>query len=233
MFKLLRAVSPAGTINDMIGFGILPAILPKLIHTDCLRIMQWLDSTALADPTIRPDPLRRLAALFAPSGNKRTRDEDEDDEDNLAAAEHFARDLRLSNEETDRFAEMVAHAPLIDPKLRPEIVRRDLYRMGAPAFRDAVLLAWSARAAVPPRCTRAENDEWKGLIAAAANWQPVKLPIQGRDILKAGLAPAGPQIGALLKQAEEYWIDQDFKPGRDELMDYVARQSQAGNEETQ
>ncbi|WP_232308411.1 MULTISPECIES: CCA tRNA nucleotidyltransferase [unclassified Thalassospira] len=228
MFKLLRSRSPAGTINDMIGFGILPAILPKLIHTDCLRIMQWLDSTALADPAIQPDPLRRLAALFAPGGDRRNSD---DDEDNLAAAERFARDLRLSNEETDRFAEMVAHAPLIDPKLRPEIVRRDLYRMGAAAFRDAVLLAWSARAAVPPRCTRAENDEWKALIEAAANWQPVKLPIQGRDILKAGLAPAGPRVGVLLRQAEEYWIDRDFQPGRDELMDYVARQITAGDEE--
>ncbi|NIY76530.1 CCA tRNA nucleotidyltransferase [Thalassospira sp. HF15] len=224
MFKLLRSNSPASTVNDMIGFGILPAILPKLIHTDCLRIMQWLDSTALADPAIHPDPLRRLAALLETDGD--------DQEDNLAAVERFARDLRLSNEETDRFVEMVAHAPLIDPNLPLETVRRDLYRMGASAFRDAVLLAWSTRGAVPPCCTRAENDAWKGLLEAATNWQPVTLPIQGRDILKAGLAPAGPQIGALLKQAEEYWIDQDFKPGRDELMDYVACQSKVGDEET-
>ncbi len=230
MFKLLRSRSPAGTINDMIGFGILPAILPELIQVDCLRIMQWLDSTALADPAIRPDPLRRLAALFSPGDNKQHSDMQED---NLAAAERFARNLRLSNEETDRFAEMIAHAPLIDPKLPIETVRRDLFRMGADAFRDAVILAWSARGAVPPRCTRLENEEWKALLEAAKNWQPVKLPIQGRDILKAGLAPAGPRVGMLLKRAEEYWLDQDFNPDRDELMDYLKRQLTAGDKETE
>jgi len=230
IFKLLRSPSPASTVNDMIGFGILPAVLPQLIHTDCLRIMQWLDSTALADPTIRPDPLRRLASLFAPDDDTGNHGEQEDD---LASAERFARGLRLSNEETDRFAEMVAHAPLINPKLPIETVRRDLYRMGAAAFRDAVLLAWSARASVPPRCTRAENEEWKTLLEAATNWQPVTLPIQGRDILNAGLATAGPRVGVLLRQAEEYWLEHDFKPDPNELMDYLARQSQVGDEEAQ
>ncbi|WP_033068134.1 CCA tRNA nucleotidyltransferase [Thalassospira australica] len=229
LFKLLASRSPASTIGDMIGFGVLPVILPQLTHTDCLRIMQWLDSTALADPTVRPDPLRRLAALFSSNGAD---DDDKGQEDNLAAAEKFARGLRLSNEETGRFAGMVAHAPLIHPKMPDDTIRRDLYRMGATAFRDAVLLAWSTRAAVPPRCSSAENEKWKTLLQAAKNWQPVKLPIQGRDILDARLAPAGPRIGELLKQAEEYWLDHAFAPDRNELMTYLARQSPARKKET-
>ncbi len=225
MFKLLRARSPAGTIGDMIGFGILPVILPQLARTDCLRIMQWLDSTALADPAIRPDPLRRLAALFVTG--------DDGLDDNLAAAERFARALRFSNEQADRFANMVAHAPLIDPKLSEDMIRRDLYRIGPDAFRDAVLLAWSTRSSVPPRCSRIENEEWKSLIDAATNWQTVKLPIQGRDILAAGLVPAGPRIGELLKQAEEYWLDRGFEPGQEELMTYLASLISAGEQETE
>jgi poly(A) polymerase len=236
IFKLLRANSPAGTIRDMIGFGILPAILPQLIHADCLRMMQWLDSTALADPTIRPDPLRRLASLFATDAPGKD-DTDgtatsEDQQDNLTAAEQFAQRLRLSNEETDRFAAMIAHAPLIDPALSEDTIRRDLYRIGPAIFRDAVLLAWSTRAAVPPRCSREENDAWKRLLDAGANWQPVELPIKGRDILAKGLAPAGPKIGALLKQAEEYWLDRGFAPDRDELIAYLVSQISAGDEET-
>ena len=225
MFKLLRSKSPAGTVGDMIGFSILPVILPQLARTDCLRIMQWLDSTALADPAITPDPLRRLAALFVTG--------DDGTDDNLAAAERLARQLRLSNEQTDRFAAMVAHAPLIDPGLSCEDIRRDLYRMGADAFRDAVLLAWSTRASVPPRCSRTENEEWKSLIDAAANWQPVRLPIQGRDILGAGLVAAGPQIGELLKQAEEYWLYRGFTPDQEELMTYLASLISAGEQETE
>ncbi|MHC8495092.1 CCA tRNA nucleotidyltransferase [Thalassospira sp. SM2505] len=225
IFKLLRSRSPAGTVGDMIGFGILPVILPQLARTDCLRIMQWLDSTALADPAIMPDPLRRLAALFQTG--------DDGTDDNLAAAERLARALRLSNEQTDRFAAMVAQAPLIDPEMSADNIRRDLYRIGPDAFRDAVLLAWSTRAAVPPRCSRQENEQWQSLIDAARNWQPVKLPIQGRDILAAGLAPAGPKIGELLKQAEEYWLDHGFEPDQNELKTYIVGLLSAGAQETE
>jgi len=225
MFKLLRSRSPAGTVGDMIGFGILPVVLPQLARTDCLRIMQWLDSTALADPAITPDPLRRLAALFQTG--------DDGTDDNLAAAERLARALRLSNEQTDRFAAMVAQAPLIDPEMSADNIRRDLYRIGPDAFRDAVLLAWSTRAAVPPRCSRQENEQWQSLIDAARNWQPVKLPIQGRDILAAGLAPAGPKIGELLKQAEEYWLDHGFEPDQNELKTYIVGLLSAGAQETE
>ncbi|MBX2832865.1 MAG: CCA tRNA nucleotidyltransferase [Rhodospirillales bacterium] len=230
MFKLLRSKSPASTIGDMIGFGILPVILPQLVQTDCLRIMQWLDSTALSDPAIRPDPLRRLASLFALEDVQGDAD---DQDDNLLAAEQFARGLRLANGQTDRFAAMISHAPLIDPGLSTETIHRDLYRIGADAFRDAVLLAWSTRASVPPRCSSSENEEWKHMLAIAANWQPVKLPIQGRDILAAGLAPAGPKIGVMLKQAEEYWLDHGFAPDQKDLIAYLAGQLLAGEQETE
>ncbi|MEQ8390296.1 MAG: CCA tRNA nucleotidyltransferase [Thalassospira sp.] len=230
MFKLLRSQSPASTIGNMIGFGVLPAILPQLVQTDCLRIMQWLDSTALADPAIRPDPLRRLAALFAVG---ELHDDAENQDGKPATAEQLARGLRLSNDETDRFVAMISHAPLIDPELPIETIHRDLYRIGADAFRDAVLLAWSARASVPPRCSRTENEQWKSLLAIAADWQPVTLPMQGRDILSAGLAPAGPKIGVMLKQAEEYWLDHGFAPDKKDLIAYLASQSLAGEQETE
>lgn len=224
IFKLLRARSPAGTVGDMIGFGVLPVVLPELEQTDCLRIMQWLDSTALADPAIHPDPLRRLAALFTPG---------DDHDSNLAAAEKLARRMRLSNAETDRFAAMVSHAPLISPDMPVQTINRDLYRMGADRFRDAVLLAWSARAAVPPRCSRSENERWQALLTAATNWQEVRLPIQGRDILAAGIAPAGPEVGELLRQAEDYWLDHDMAPGRDELIAYLEDRSRIDEQETE
>ena len=213
MLKLLLAKSPAGTVGEMIGFDILPVILPQLTQTANLRIMQWLDSTALADPAIQPDPLRRLAALFKPT---------DDNDVSANIAEEFARSLRLSNTEVDRFSAMISDAALIESDLDADTVRRDLYRIGADRFRDAVLLAWSMRASVPPRCTQDENKGWQNLVAAAADWQPIHLPIQGRDILAAKLAPAGPKIGMLLKQAEEYWLDRGCEPNSAELIKYLA-----------
>ncbi|WP_417815764.1 CCA tRNA nucleotidyltransferase [Thalassospira alkalitolerans] len=216
LLKLLRSRSPAATMTDMIGFNVLPVILPDIVDTARLRIMEWLDSTALADPAIKPDPLRRLAALYRPSDNF---------EDEMLAATEFGRSLRLSGDETDRFAAMIANAHLISPDISDDMIRRDLYRMGADAFRDAVLLAWAARAAIPPRLSSSENSRWQNLLQAATDWVPVTLPIQGRDLLSAGLAPAGPQMGQMLKQAEEYWLANAFMPGREDLMTYLAAEN--------
>ena len=218
MLKLLRSRSPAATVSDMIGFKVLPVILPDLADTPRLRMMEWLDSTALADPAIMPDPLRRLAALYRAPENT---------DDDLLAATEFGKALRLSNDETERFAAMISNASLISADMSGDAIRRDLYRLGTDAFRDAVLIAWATRAAVPPRADGAENRQWQGLLQAATDWVPVTLPIQGRDILASGLAPAGPQMGRLLKQAEEYWLANAFVPGRDDLMTYLAAQSAA------
>ena len=70
-------------------------------------------------------------------------------------------------------------------------------------------------------------------MAIAADWQPVTLPIQGRDILSADLAPAGPKIGVMLKQAEEYWLDHGFAPDKKDLIAFLASQSLAGEQETE
>lgn len=218
MLKLLRSRSPAATIADMIGFNVLPVILPDLADTPRLRMMEWLDSTALSDPAIMPDPLRRLAALYRAPKNA---------DDELQAATEFCKALRLSNNEAERFAAMISNANLISADMSKDAIRRDLYRMGADAFRDAVLLAWATRAAIPPRADSTENRQWQGLLQAATDWVPVKLPIQGRDILAAGLAPAGPQMGWLLKLAEEYWLANAFVPGHDDLMTYLAAQDTA------
>ena len=39
----------------------------------------------------------------------------------------------------------------------------------------------------------------------------------GADAKALGVE-AGPRLGALLKAVEQYWIDQDFKPDRAELL---------------
>jgi poly(A) polymerase len=212
LFKLMRAPHPAVTISEMIGYGVLPEILPDLKDVGRLRVIEWLESTALDDPAIKPDPLRRLAALYVSAG------------DGPAANAHaasFARNLRLSGAEIERFTLMSASWRAIRNTMEPETVRRTLYQLGADAFRDAVLLAWAAKRAVSERPAPGENKRWQTLLAAAGQWRDVELPLRGRDILAARLVPAGPQVGELLKNAENYWLDRDMRPEHDELLAYV------------
>ncbi|WP_085580262.1 CCA tRNA nucleotidyltransferase [Thalassospira mesophila] len=213
MFKLLRAPRPAATIGDMVGFSVLPVILPELKNIPRLRIVEWLETTALADPAITIDPLRRMAALFA---------SDKTGNDGIAHAAQFARSLRLSNDEIERFSLMTASFRLIDNVMDGKRIRRHLYHLGADAFRDAVIMAWADRAAMAGRPVPGENARWQDMLAVAQDWQAPQLPVKGRDILKAQLVPPGPMMGQLLRLAEEYWLENDMAPDHTALMAYMA-----------
>jgi poly(A) polymerase len=50
-------------------------------------------------------------------------------------------------------------------------------------------------------------------LAAAASWEPRRLPVGGDDILALGV-PAGPRVGAILAALEAWWVARDFAPDR-------------------
>ena len=43
----------------------------------------------------------------------------------------------------------------------------------------------------------------------AGSWKPPTLPLTGAEVMAAGV-PEGPQVGAVLREVEAWWIDQDF-----------------------
>ena len=121
--------------------------------------------------------------------------------------------LRLSNEECARLGGLAA-APALSPKLREKERRAMLYAMGPEAWHDAVLLA-RARARV------ALNDRaWGNLLKLGERWSIPHLPISGKDLLAQGMPP-GPQLGAALQSAEDYWVAADFAPSAQELLDLI------------
>jgi poly(A) polymerase len=40
-----------------------------------------------------------------------------------------------------------------------------------------------------------------------------RLPVNGDDLIERGLKP-GPDFGQTLKAVEQWWLDEDFEPGR-------------------
>jgi poly(A) polymerase len=81
-------------------------------------------------------------------------------------------------------------------------MRRAIYKLGNEAFRDRVMLSWAA----------AGNDKaqaWRALVAHAMMWTPPKLPLTGDEIMAAGI-PAGPKVGLIMREVEDWWIDADF-----------------------
>ncbi len=121
--------------------------------------------------------------------------------------------LRLSNEEHARLGGLAA-APALSPKLREKERRAMLYALGPNTWRDAVVMAWAkARVALDDRA-------WGNLLKLGERWSIPQLPISGKDLLAQGMQP-GPQLGAALQSAEDYWVAADFTPTAGELLELI------------
>jgi len=201
MKKLLAAEDPGRALLWMRQAGVLAEVLPEtekwgidaipgLIAAE--KIFSWA-----------PDPLLRLAAMVPP------------DTDRLKA---LAERLRLSKAEAAclvRFAE----APAIAPTLPEAALDRALYRSGKEGIiaRLKLSLAAARRKSETDPAFLAETAAFQRLLARAEKWQRPDFPLNGADVLKAGIAP-GPQVGELLSELENFWVERNFGVDRAALV---------------
>ena len=47
------------------------------------------------------------------------------------------------------------------------------------------------------------------LLAVADAWRQPHFPLSGREVMEAGV-PEGPQVGKILAEVENWWIENDF-----------------------
>ncbi len=203
LFRILQAPNPAETLLLMQGVRVLEHILPETVDVGRLRMLTWLETTAIKVDSVRPDRLRRLAAVLGPA-------KDNPDYDP-------ARRLRLSNHDADRLAMMTRPRYTLSWDMDPAHRRRALHSLGGDGFRDLALLAWATEMAAEPRHPPERTEAWLKLIEAADRWIPRPFPLTGQDALDLGMAP-GPQVGQALKLVETWWQAGDFQAGRDDCL---------------
>jgi poly(A) polymerase len=87
--------------------------------------------------------------------------------------------------------------------MSPRQVRAAVYRLGHEPFFDRVKLTWagSGRPKTAP--------QWRGLLTLAEGWTRPEFPISGADAMAAGV-PEGPLVGQILREVEDWWVDEDF-----------------------
>ena len=171
---IVATMADAGLVDKIIGAPGDVALLTRLC-----AIEGALDLDA--------DPLLRLAAL---AGGGR----------HLAA---LGPRLRLSNAEQERLSRLMMPDAAFDPDVPDRQARVFLYRFGAEAFRDGVLIAWARDGASPTDMRR----RVRYLLPDV--WPIPKLPVRGSDLLDKGLAE-GPAIGRIVRAFEDWWIAEDF-----------------------
>ena len=142
---------------------------------------------------VSPDPIRRLAAL-AVTGSGAT----------------IAETLKLSNDDRDRVIAIAAPRPdfaIGDPAL----VRRQIYDLGNALALDLLLVDW-----------REPDGDAMRAFEIVRDWPRPVLPVRGRDVSALGV-PAGPEIGRLLKDLEDWWIAGDFAADREQCLAELRR----------
>lgn len=99
--------------------------------------------------------------------------------------------LRLSHAEADRLRAL--RAPPLAPDVADAALRRALAVDAADTLIDRTWLAGQT------------GPAWDGLRMRLATTPRPVFPLEGRDVLAVGLLP-GPQIGALLRAVEAWWM---------------------------
>ena len=196
ILKLLLAPHATPTLAVMAETGLLGTVLGGVPLLAGFENMAKVEAAA----GLKPDPLRRLGALGV------TVAED---------AERLAQRLRLSNAEAERLIALDGWWRMA-PAAGDMAARAQLYRLGPQAFADCVLLAWARSAA------GAADHAWRDLASMPQRWTAPDFPLKAADFMRRGV-PVGPALGAVMRAAEDAWIEADFPAERAAIEDIADR----------
>ena len=199
--RLLEAPDPRIALLWMRQTGVLTGVLPESERWGIDAVAPLVEAEKALGWS--PDPLVRLMAMVPP------------DEARMAA---LAERLRMSNAEAERLVGWAGAAPVTAGMSEAELSAR-LYREGRQPLADRLSLALSSargRAASEGGALE-EAAALTRLASFAEGWRRPAFPLQGRDLLKAGIPP-GPEIGERLKAAEDAWIAGGFRGSREDWL---------------
>lgn len=183
MLKLLVADGAIGAVVAMAEAGLLQSIFGGVAYTGPFAAM----IAAERQLGLNADAIRRLAAVAVAVTEDRKR---------------VVTRLRLSNAEARRL-DLMGHRWWRLAGMDQTRAKRRLYRLGAEAYRDRLLLAW-ARVGGDTDAAR-----WRELATLPQRWSAPAFPLKAADFVARGIAE-GPLLGHVLTLAEDAWLAADF-----------------------
>lgn len=194
LVRLLIAPQALAAVRSMQEHGILAEILPAAPRPTLLARLIEIEVSERCPP----DAMLRLGALAVSTPED---------------ARRLSQRLRLSREEQGRL-ELCARAQAYLQAPPDETAARALlYRREPIGYCGLIALSWARN------LSAATSDaSWRQALTLPNRWTPSKLPVDGAAVIAAGV-PAGPAVGEALRTLESWWIEQDFDPDRDALLD--------------
>lgn len=197
MVKLVCAPRAMAAIEAMHTHGILTELLPVAPAPATFAAVTRLDRDQ--------DAALRLAGLCVHV-----------DED----AARLAGALRLSNTERRTLASYAMAAAWTAGFPDPRTQRALCYRLGRASYKHFIT-GLSAR-----RAQQDTSDMVREALVVAEQWAPPQFPLKGADVIAAGIR-SGPEVGKILSEIEELWIDMDFAMDRAQLIAELTKRVQS------
>jgi len=190
--KLLESDRCAIAWRALLQDGIATHFLPEATNISALETMLRLEREWHDHSPV----MLRLAALLdvTPEGLK-------------AVAEG----LRLSNDQARYLFALLNPKGSVTSASTLADIRRLVWRQGTDIARSLILFT-AARGAGPQHYA-----QYREHYQAATTFRPPRFPLTGTDVMQAGVR-AGPDVGAALKALENWWLAEDFRPGRTESL---------------
>ncbi len=203
MTRLVTARRAVEAMTLLQGHGILAQVLPAAPRPAVFARLTKIEA-ALA---WTPDAMLRLAALGVVTGEDASR---------------IGRAFKVSREERGVLDLGARENARLTSPPDERAARALLYREGPDSYRRLIALSLA--------CSLAHSTcdpAWAAALTLPARWSAPKLPVNGADVMARGVA-AGPEVGVALRRAEAWWIEQDFAPGREELLARLAAMQLSG-----
>ncbi len=190
-FKILTAPNAYSALKLIFDNDIIGFFLPRPKHVKAFKNLAEIVKQA----DIEPSFLRRLFVLYQP---------------NAAKAENVANALRLTKKQKECFIKWAKIEVSQDNIMTKDLRLKFIYRYGKQFCIDKILITCAVANFNPGQLPAVLKEVNDAVV-------PV-FPLKGRDIINAGIANNGQEIGKILDELELRWMDSGFYLTRDELL---------------
>ena len=193
LFKIIQTPHAGRAFRLMQENNILSYIMPDAAYTDDLDFI----SQATKNISLNNEALVKMFILYRP---------------NEALAENLASRLKFNRNEKYLFVSLAE----ADVSLNKLLDRKQLLKAAYLYGKDFCQAKYIAETAA----TRQITQDFQKYYEDIAKLPELIFPVKGKDILDGGLADSH-QIGKILKELEQIWIDSDFDLTKEQLLLYV------------
>ena len=190
LFKILETPRAYMAYNLMQKNGILGYIMPDALYIDDLEYINNLDYSFSKEN----EALVKMFIIYRPEYD---------------LAENMVVRLKFSRYEKEMFINLASTDLTIKDFLDSKVMAKIVYEYGKD-FAKAKLMSIVAK----DRCF---SNEVNNIYIKIDNMPDISFPVKGKDIIDCGLTDYQ-QVGPILKELEQLWIDSNFDLTKEQLL---------------